>query len=200
MECEEIRVDMRVLDEAGRSEAIRTEPLLYKLNTMMRFDPEYPTVLKEIFRENIGENRFIAAPLRGACISTVKIGKGVFINSNCLMMGRGGITIEDDVQIAANVQLISNNHDPYDLSVLLCRPVLIQEGAWIGAGATILPGVRVGRHAVVGAASVVTKDVPDYAVVVGNPAKIVKMLDESKFNGNERSTSLFYSEGASKNA
>ena len=189
MECEEIRVDMRVLDEAGRSEAMRTEPLLYKLNTMMRFDPEYPTVLKEIFRENIGENSFIAAPLRGACISTVKIGKGVFINSNCLMMGRGGITIEDDVQIAANVQLISNNHDPYDLRVLLCRPVLIQEGAWIGAGATILPGVCVGRHAVVGAASVVTKDVPDYAVVVGNPAKIVKMLDESKFNGNERSNS-----------
>ena len=97
-------------------------------------------------------------------------------------MARGGITIEDGAQIAANVQLLSNNHDPYDLQVLTCKPVLIKEGAWIGAGATVLPGVCVGKHAVVGAASVVTKDVPDYAVVVGNPAKVIKMLDEDRFN------------------
>ena len=182
MECEEVRVDMRVFDGSGRDEMMRTEPLLYKLNNMMRFDPEYPKVLKEIFGDNIGDGSFIAAPLRGACISTVKIGKGVFINSNCLMMARGGITIEDGAQIAANVQLLSNNHDPYDLQVLTCKPVLIKEGAWIGAGATVLPGVCVGKHAVVGAASVVTKDVPDYAVVVGNPAKVIKMLDADRFD------------------
>ena len=181
MECEEIRVDMRKTDTAGRMETMRVEPLLHRLNGMMRFDPEYPALLKEIFRENLGDESFIATPLRGACISTVKIGRGVFINSNCLMMARGGITIEDGVQIAANVQLISNNHDPYDLQVLLCKPVLIKADAWIGAGATILPGVCIGRHAVVGAASVVTKDVPDYAVVVGNPARVVKMLDRSRF-------------------
>ena len=58
---------------------------------------------------------------------------------------------------------------------------LIRQGAWIGAGATILPGVCVGKYAIVGAGSVVTKDVPDYAVVVGNPAKIVKMLDSERF-------------------
>ena len=98
------------------------------------------------------------------------------------MMARGGITIEDGVQIAANVQLLSNNHDPYDLQVLTCKPVLIREGAWIGAGATVLPGVCVGKHAVVGAASVVTKDVPDYAVAVGNPAKVIKMVDADRFD------------------
>lgn len=65
--------------------------------------------------------------------------------------------------IAANVQLISNNHDPYDLCTLTCKPVLIREYAWVGAG------------------SVVTKDVPDYAVAVGNPAKVIKMLDKEKF-------------------
>ena len=62
---------------------------------------------------------------------------------------------------------------------------LIGDYAWIGAGATVLPGVRVGRHAVVGAASVITKDVPDYAVAVGNPAKVIKMLDKEKFQENE---------------
>lgn len=181
MECTETRVDMRIQDPAGAEEMLRVEQLLFELNHTMRFSPEYKEILKKIFGDNLGENSYIAPPLNGACISTVKIGKNVYINSNCLMMARGGITIEDGVQIAANAQLISNNHDPYDLQILTCKPVLIKKDAWIGAGATILPGVCVGEHAIVGAASVVTKDVPDYAVVVGNPAKIVKMLDKDKF-------------------
>ena len=65
--------------------------------------------------------------------------------------------------------------------MLLCKPILIKEDAWIGAGATILPGVCIGKHAVVGAGSVVTRDVPDYAVVVGSPAKVVRTLDAEKF-------------------
>lgn len=96
-------------------------------------------------------------------------------------MARGGIAIEDGVQIAANVQLISNNHDPYDLSILTCKPVLIKKAAWLARGASILPGVSIGKHAIVGAASVVTKDVPDYAVAVGNPARVIKYLDASRF-------------------
>lgn len=110
----------------------------------------------------------------------LKIGRGVFVNSNLLAMARGGITIGEHARIAANVQLLSNNHDPYDLDVLTCKPVEIGDYAWIGAGATVLPGVRVERHAVIGAASVVTKDVPDYAVAVGNPARVIKMLDKEK--------------------
>lgn len=81
----------------------------------------------------------------------LKIGRGVFVNSNLLAMARGGITIGDHARIAANVQLLSNNHDPYDLDVLTCKPVEIGDYARIGAGATVLPGVRVGRHAVIGA-------------------------------------------------
>ena len=77
-------------------------------------------------------------------VGGVKIGRNVFINSNLLAMARGGITIEDNAMIAANVQLISNNHDPYDLCTLTCKPVLIREYAWVGAGATILPGVCIG--------------------------------------------------------
>ena len=92
-------------------------------------------------------------------------------------MARGGITIEDDVMLAANVQLLSNNHDEYNRNVLLCKPIHIKKGAWIGAGATILPGVTIGEYAIVGASAVVTKDVGDYEVAVGVPAKIVKTLD-----------------------
>lgn len=69
--------------------------------------------------------------------------------------------------------------------VLTCKPIRIQKGAWIGANAVILAGVSVGKYAIVGAGAVVTKDVPDYAVVVGNPAKVIKMLDAEKFSDTE---------------
>ena len=182
MECEEIRVDIRKVDPTDRAESVRAEQVMFRLNHTMPFTPEYDALIKELFGDNIGEGSYVSAPISGACVSTkLKIGRNVFINSNLLAMARGGITIEDNVQIAANVQLISNNHDPYDLMVLTCKPVHIGESAWIGAGATVLPGVRVGKHAIVGAMSVVTKDVPDYAVAVGNPAKVIKMLDPEKF-------------------
>ncbi len=81
--------------------------------------------------------------------------------------------------LAANVQIISNNHDLHERHVITCLPVHIGKGAWIGAGATILPGVTVGDNAVVGAASVVTHDVPADVVVVGNPAKFIRRVPQA---------------------
>ena len=153
--------------------------LIFKLNHTLPRSDEYIEIMNELL--DLDENSFVMAPIAGAALNKVKIGKNVYINSNSLLMARGGITIEDNAMIAANVQLISNNHDPYDLCTLTCKPVLIREYAWVGAGATILPGVCIGRHAIVGAGSVVTKDVPDYAVAVGNPAKVIKMFDKEKF-------------------
>lgn len=181
MDCEEIRVDMREMTAEERAKGAKIMQLLHRLNHAMPMTDEYVDVLQELFEGRIGEGSYVAAPLAGAALDKVIIGNHVYVNTNALMMARGGITIEDDVQIAANVQLISNNHDVYDRQILTCKPVLIKEGAWIGAGATILPGVCVGKYAVVGAMSVVTKDVPDFAVVVGSPAKVVKMLDPEKF-------------------
>jgi len=101
-------------------------------------------------------------------------------------MAFGGITIEDDVVIAPNVQLLTDNHDPYDRTILICKPIVIKKGAWIGAGASILPGVTVGRYAIVGTSAVVTKDVPDYAVAAGVPAKVLKILDKDRFEPEEQ--------------
>lgn len=91
-------------------------------------------------------------------------------------MAAGGIIIEDDVMIAANAQLITNNHDLDNRLIITCKPIRICKKAWIGAGATILPGVTIGENAVVGAAGVVTKDVPANAVAVGNPERIVRRI------------------------
>ena len=186
MDRNEERVDLRKSSTEELEQRKRQAQLVFKLNHTMPMTEEYTQILKELFENQIGHGSSIVSPLQVVCADQVKIGKNVFINSNSLLMGRGGITIEDDVLIAANVSLISNNHDMYQRQVLLCKPVTVRQGAWIGAGATILPGVTVGRFAVIGAASVVTHDVPDYTVVVGNPAKIVRMLDPKEFK-NEKS-------------
>lgn len=177
----EERVDVRTLTKEDQADIIRTNELCFKINHTLPGSDEYNALVKELFGENIGEGSFVQAPVRVNMAECVKIGKNVAIMYNVLMMSRGGITIEDNAMIAANVQLISNNHDPYDRPVLLCKPVAIRENAWVGAGATILPGVTVGKNAIVAAGSIVTKDVPDYAVVAGNPAKVVKMLDPDRF-------------------
>ncbi len=88
-------------------------------------------------------------------------------------VGRG-ITIDDGAMIAANVQLISNNHDLYERQIITCKPVHIGKNAWIGAGATVLPGVTIGDNAVVGAASVVTKDVAADTIVAKQSRKVHK--------------------------
>lgn len=185
MEVKEERIDLGIPDPVGMEEGRRLAQLIFKLNHTMPMTEEYAKVLNELFGRRLGEGSYIAAPVQMVCADKIKIGKNVFINGNFLAMSRGGITIEDDVQIAANVQVLSNNHDPYERQILLCKPVLIKKGAWIGAGATILPGVTIGEHAIVGVASVVTHDVPDCAVAVGNPAKVIKILDASKFEQNQ---------------
>ena len=181
MNMQEERVDLRNSTPEENEQRKRQTQLIFKLNHTMPMTDEYAGILQELFKDRLGAGSYISAPLQGVCMDMVTIGKNVFVNSNALMMSRGGITIEDDVMIAANVSLLTNNHDLYEREILLCKPIVIKQGAWIGAGATILPGVTVGKYAVVGASSVVTHDVPDYAVVVGSPAKVIKTLDASKF-------------------
>lgn len=181
MQCEETRYDIRTATPEERARAERLSRLMFELDHAIPGTPEYDAALRAIFGDRLGEGSTVAAPIRGTCLDRIVVGRGVVINANLLAMARGGIEIGDDVQIAANVQLITNNHDPYDRMVLTCRPIRIEEGAWIGAGATVLPGVRIGRHAIVGACAVVTRDVEDGEVVVGNPARAVRTLDLTRF-------------------
>ena len=175
------RIDLDKISEEENELLLKQSKLLFKFNHTEPMTEEYAKLLNELLDGNIGENSTITTPFAGAAFNNMNIGDNVFINSNCLAMARGGITIEDDVMIAGNVQLLSNNHDEYERQVLLCEKIIIKKGAWIGAGASILPGVTVGKYAIVGAGAIVTKNVPDYSVVVGTPAKVVKKLDKDKF-------------------
>lgn len=148
----------------------------------MPLGDEYNSHVKELFYGNIGEDSYMMPPLTVVGASRISIGRNVFIMDGILLMGSGGITIEDNVQLAANVQILSNNHDLRDREVITLAPVRICRGAWIGAGATILPGVTIGENAVVGAASVVTRDVAPNTIVAGNPAKLLRSFDPSTDN------------------
>ena len=179
----ELRIDMRefVKDQKNVETMARDAQMCQKFNLALPLTEEYFSLMNELFYGQIGKNSVVNNQLTVVLPKNVKIGSGVTVMNGALMMAAGGITIEDKVMIAANVQLISNNHDPYVREVLTCKPILIKYGAWVGAGATILPGVTVGRYAIVGANSVVNKDIPDYAVAVGSPAKVIKYLDKEKF-------------------
>ena len=174
---EGFRVDPRVTTPEAQAMYIEQGRKLFAFNQTIAFTSENAEAAKALFGDNLGEGSMVQPPLKGVCFDMVHIGKNVMIMPDCLMMSRGGITIEDGAMIAANVQLISNNHDLYDRQILLCKPVHICENAWIGAGATILPGVTVGKNAVVAAGAVVTKDVEPNTIVGGNPAKVIRKID-----------------------
>lgn len=110
----------------------------------------------------------------------VSIGNNVTITRDVILDGHGGLEIGDYVMVAPGVSIITAAHGFSRLDIpmmyqdLTFNKVVIEDDVWLGLRAVIMPGVRVGRGAVVGACAVVTKDVPPYAVVVGVPAKVIK--------------------------
>ena len=115
----------------------------------------------------------------------IVIGQRSLIGEGCVLRGQGGITIGDDVFLAPLVQVLAVNHvyndtsRPISFQGITTQGITIEDGAWIGGGAILLDGVRVGRNAVVGAGAVVTRDVPPFTVAVGNPARVVRDLREA---------------------
>lgn len=102
-----------------------------------------------------------------------------FASSNGLYINAfNGINIGANVMIASGVKLISANHD-VDIrhKHVKCKPIVLKENVWIGANVIVLPSVTIGENSIVGAGSVVTKDIQSNVIVAGNPAKVIKVLD-----------------------
>jgi acetyltransferase-like isoleucine patch superfamily enzyme len=122
----------------------------------------------------------------------VEIQKGVKVGNRCKISSHSfvceGVTLEDEVFVGHNVTFINDRHPRATTADghmqteadWICAPTLVKKGASIGSSATLLCGITVGECAIIGAGSVVTKDVPPHTVVVGNPAKVLKVLSPKK--------------------
>lgn len=105
----------------------------------------------------------------------IVIGNNTVVNRNCYLDGRIGIEIQDNVNISFGVTILTLQHDPQSPNFACTGgKVLICQNAWIGINAIIMPGVVIGKGAVVGAGAVVTRNIPDYCIAVGIPAKVIK--------------------------
>lgn len=157
--------------------AARTMELSVALNNALDV-PTARRILSEITGQDIDANTTVFTPFHVNLGIFTRIGKSVFINSDCSFLDIGGITIENEVLIGPKVNLITESHplNPTERKSLTVKPIVIKRNAWIGAGATILPGVTVGENSVVAAGAVVNKDVPDNMVVAGVPAKVIKSI------------------------
>jgi acetyltransferase-like isoleucine patch superfamily enzyme len=112
----------------------------------------------------------------------ITVGRGTFIGESAIIRGQGGVEIGDNVLIGPMAKILAVNHTFTDVDRpvidqgITARGIVVEAGAWVGAGAVVLDGTRVGTGAVVGANAVVTKDVPPHCVVVGAPARVVKRI------------------------
>lgn len=164
------------------AEMIRTRTLCAKANATLPDDPGYMQYLEELFGRDLSDVR-ILTPFICDFGNRVKFGKGVFINHSAILSASGGIEFEDGVMAAPGLRIATINHDMNNRHTLYTYgKVTVKKNAWLGMNVTICPGVTIGKYAVVGAGAVVTKDVPDYAVVGGVPAKIIRMQDPAAQN------------------
>lgn len=132
-------------------------------------------LLREAFA-SVGDGCNIRPPFHCDYGYNITLGRGVFLNFNCCILDVVAVSIGDNTQIGPNVQILTADHprDPAQRRQMLefGRPIAIGANVWIGGGAIILPGVTIGDDAVIGAGSVVTRDVPPGATAVGNPARV----------------------------
>ncbi len=159
-------------------ELYRADRALFRLNRAEPRSEEQEKAFEELFGGPLPEGLGIFTPVQIDFPKQISFGKQVFINHSFTAMSIGGIEIGDHVQIGPHVTIVTDNHDLKNRYVLKCRRVVIGNNVWIGAGASIMPGVHIGDNAVIAGGAVVTKDVPADTVAGGNPARILRNLKE----------------------
>lgn len=138
-------------------------------------------ILKKLFAE-VGENCYIEPPLHANWGCNMHVGKNLYANFSLTVVDDADIYIGDDVMIGPNVILDTGTHpvcpELREKVYQFNLPIHIGNRVWIGAGAIVLPGVTIGDNSVIGAGSVVTKDIPSGVVAVGNPCKVLRPINE----------------------
>lgn len=170
-----------ISDEAVMEEQKRTRKILRQLNTA---DPSDFEEIGKIVKELLGKSgkAFINPPFYCDYGSHIEVGENFFANYNCTIIDVAKVRIGDNCQLAPNVAIYTAGHplhpDSRNSMYEYGISVTIGDNVWIGGNTVVLPGVHIGSNTVIGAGSVVTKDIPDWAVAAGNPCKVIRRITE----------------------
>jgi maltose O-acetyltransferase len=161
---------------------IRTKRILHKLNVTEYYTDKFQDVIRELC-PNTAKNFHVEPPFHCDYGDHIYAGDNVFINFGAVILDGAKVTIGAHTMIAPGVHIYTAQH-PLDADERDkwedCKPVTIGERCWIGGHATICPGVTIGDRTVIGAGSVVTKDIPADCLAVGNPARVIRKLNQQK--------------------
>ena len=170
-------------DEELTLEREKAKDLLFEFNSIkpsLRVERE--TIINKLFGK-VGKNCWIESPFNCDYGYNITVGDNFYTNTNCCILDCAKITIGNNVWIGPNVGIYTPNHafdskeraDGYERYL----PIEIGDNVWIGGGVTIIGGVKIGKNSIIGAGSVVTKDIPAGVLVAGNPAKIIREITEN---------------------
>lgn len=173
------------MDEALIGRLMECKELLYEFNSSRPSEGEKrEKIIRKLFAE-AGENCYLEPPFYANWGCNMHVGRNFYANFSLTVVDDADIFIGDDVMIAPNVTIATGTHPVCpELRAQVYQynlPVHIGSRVWIGAGAVILPGVTIGDNSVIGAGSVVTKDIPANVVAVGNPCRVLREITERDY-------------------
>ena len=170
------------LGEGLEEERQRCKELIYDYNLTRPGEAEKRKALLRELLGDMGENIWIEPPVRMAYGKNVHIGDAFYANFNLVLVDDIDIYIGNHVMIAPNVTITATGHPVHPElrknGTQFSIPVRIEDDVWIGANVVILPGVTIGKNSVIGAGSVVTKNIPENVVAVGNPCRVLREITE----------------------
>ncbi|WP_085543631.1 sugar O-acetyltransferase [Dethiosulfovibrio salsuginis] len=163
-------------------ERLKARKLVQQFNTSEPKDFAKRTELIGRILGKVGKNAYIEPPFRCDYGSNIEIGDDFYANYNCIILDVAKVTIGNNVMLAPNVAIYTAGHpihpdsrkSGYEYGI----PITIGNNVWIGGNVVVNPGVSIGHNAVIGAGSVVTRDIPDNAIAVGNPCRVVRYITE----------------------
>lgn len=167
-------------DEELTRDRLKCRELLYEFNLMRPTNrDEKKQIIQGLFG-SVGEEVWVESPFQCDYGYNIHVGNGFFANFNCVFLDCAKVTIGNHVLIAPNVGIYTATH-PQNSEVRasgleMAYPITIGNRVWIGANAIILPGVTIGDNTIIGAGSVVTKDIPANVVAVGNPCRVLRKI------------------------
>ena len=173
-----------ISDAEVMEQQMNARRLTQKLNTIDRSDFDgIAAIVKELFGKS--EGAFVNPPFYCDYGFHIEVGKNFFANYNCTIIDVAKVKIGDNCQMAPNVSIYTAGHPIYpstrNSAYEYGKEIIIGDNVWIGGNTVICPGIHIGSNVVIGAGSVVTKDIPDWCIAVGNPCKVKRMItDEDK--------------------